>query len=504
ATPDGVPPSVLGVLRSPGRPLDIATRARMEPRFGFDFSNVRVHADERAHHSAREVGARAYTVGRDVAFASGNYRPDTASGDSLLAHELAHVVQQRGADSAGPIAMGSVHDSAERDADGGVNARMSARTLQRRPEGRDPAHAGMLREFRKETGLPGEDAGGPSDAQIKYQLLAPKEDLSRIRVAPVSDFLVKDLTAPQSVGVTVTDTGVKSIEWELRGPDGHLLPDRVKTKAGDADATTKPFQLKPSQFTKAEKFQAGRHTLTCLGLSDKGLITVKAVRDFNVLESDLTTNTAAKGTYGQFMFTEYGKTDAPAPGGRYSIHAKLDFLPKDKIDCTDIVYLQAAQALNSSGESLLPTVGTEITERSTPMAWTIDQTESQRSPYYMTETDPVTHAIRDEPSFGKAGTGGPTPGSAKLNDDPMSNVSSATFHFESCAVCRSGAKIGSVFSCATWGYSADAAGKIKLMPRSVADGPSWIFKAAGEGWNKWNKNKPAPAAQARLDVPELK
>lgn len=91
-----IPQSVNNVLSTPGRPLDSATRARMEPRFGFDFSTVRIHADEPAHDSAHEVGALAYTVGQNVAFSSGHYRPGTASGEALLAHELAHVVQQSG------------------------------------------------------------------------------------------------------------------------------------------------------------------------------------------------------------------------------------------------------------------------------------------------------------------------------------------------------------------------------------------------------------------------
>ena len=150
----------------------------------------------------------------------------------------------------------------------------------------------------------------------------------------------------------------------------------------------------------------------------------------------------------------------------------------------------------------MPRVSADITERSTPMAWAIDQTAGQRSPYYMTETNPITNEIKDDPGFGTAGTGGKTPVSATLSDAPESRRPSATRHFESCAICRSGKDIGTVYSCATWGYSADAAGKIKLMPRSVADGPSWIMRAAGESWNKWNKNK--PAKPARLEVPTLK
>jgi hypothetical protein len=89
------PPVVSRVLSSPGRPLDSGARSFMEPRFGRDFSSVRVHTDPQAAESARAVDAHAYTVGQHVVFDSGKYDPHTGSGQKLLAHELAHTVQQR-------------------------------------------------------------------------------------------------------------------------------------------------------------------------------------------------------------------------------------------------------------------------------------------------------------------------------------------------------------------------------------------------------------------------
>src|SRR5215208_2264204 len=71
AEPSQAPPIVHDVLRSPGQPFDPATRASMEPRFGHDFSKVRVHTDTRASESAQAVNALAYTVGRDVVFGAG-------------------------------------------------------------------------------------------------------------------------------------------------------------------------------------------------------------------------------------------------------------------------------------------------------------------------------------------------------------------------------------------------------------------------------------------------
>lgn len=91
-----VPPIVDEVLRSPGQSLDLATRALMEPHFGYDFSQVRIHTGRVAEQSACEVNAHAYTVGRNIVFGSGQYALGMYKGQRLLAHELAHTIQQKG------------------------------------------------------------------------------------------------------------------------------------------------------------------------------------------------------------------------------------------------------------------------------------------------------------------------------------------------------------------------------------------------------------------------
>ncbi len=92
------PPAVHEVLRSPGRPLDPATRAFMEPRFGVDFAAVRVHTDARAQRLAATLSADAFTAGSDIFFGAGKWDPGSAPGRRLIAHELVHTVQQsRGA-----------------------------------------------------------------------------------------------------------------------------------------------------------------------------------------------------------------------------------------------------------------------------------------------------------------------------------------------------------------------------------------------------------------------
>jgi len=79
-----------------GQALDEPTRTRMEDSFGRSFSTVRVHSDSMAARLSGELGARAFTVGGDIAFAAGQYRPGTSQGDHLIAHELAHTIQQQG------------------------------------------------------------------------------------------------------------------------------------------------------------------------------------------------------------------------------------------------------------------------------------------------------------------------------------------------------------------------------------------------------------------------
>ncbi len=95
------PPIVHEVLNSPGRPLDDATRAFMEPRFGRDFSGVRVHTDGLAATAADSINARAFTAGNHIAFQRGEYNPASSSGKIILAHELTHTIQQ-GANSSQP------------------------------------------------------------------------------------------------------------------------------------------------------------------------------------------------------------------------------------------------------------------------------------------------------------------------------------------------------------------------------------------------------------------
>ena len=124
----GVPPVVHDVLKSPGQPFDATTRDFFEPRFGHDFSRVRVHTDAKAAESAQAVNALAYTVGNEIVFGMDSFRPTSRTGQEIIAHELVHVIQQSGSTpgSPGDLQVDPVHSSAEIEADSAASEILSA------------------------------------------------------------------------------------------------------------------------------------------------------------------------------------------------------------------------------------------------------------------------------------------------------------------------------------------------------------------------------------------
>ena len=141
-----------------GRPLDDSVRTLMEGHFGEDFSDVRVHTDGRADDSARSLHAQAYTVGSDIAFRSGNYSPDSQTGQRMLAHELTHVVQQRsgpvdGTPMPGGIKVSDPSDRFELEAERSADAFMAGPPVAPAAAGADTAQTSVQR-------VPG---GGSSD-----------------------------------------------------------------------------------------------------------------------------------------------------------------------------------------------------------------------------------------------------------------------------------------------------------------------------------------------------
>lgn len=130
-TQAAIPATVHDAVPSPGKPLDPATRSHMEQRFGRDFSGVRVHHGAEAAQSARAVGARAYAVGNNIVFGAGEYAPSTASGRRLMAHELAHTIQQRSASGSSTT---RISNAGESEADSAADAVMANRPAPAQPQ----------------------------------------------------------------------------------------------------------------------------------------------------------------------------------------------------------------------------------------------------------------------------------------------------------------------------------------------------------------------------------
>jgi hypothetical protein len=107
----------IAAARGRGAPLDPGLAEQAGSALGDSFADVRVHTDALAGALARSVEARAFTTGRDIFFASGEFRPTSPSGRELIAHELTHVVQQRGAPTAGPMVVSDPGDALEREAE---------------------------------------------------------------------------------------------------------------------------------------------------------------------------------------------------------------------------------------------------------------------------------------------------------------------------------------------------------------------------------------------------
>ena len=109
--------AAIATSRGSGSTLHEPLRRRFADRLGDPLGDVRIHTDSRAHSLTTAVAARAFATGRDVYFAPGEYRPGTQDGDHLIAHELAHVMQQRGAPVSGPLTVTEPGDQTEREAD---------------------------------------------------------------------------------------------------------------------------------------------------------------------------------------------------------------------------------------------------------------------------------------------------------------------------------------------------------------------------------------------------
>ena len=154
------------VVSTPGRPLPAAVRQDMERGFGRDFGRVRIHDSPRAAASAEGIGAHAYTVGNHIAFNRGQFRPDTESGRFLLAHELAHTIQQGGAPPARMSRISSPADRHEIEANRAAKAAVTGSPMPALTPGGAPIGRYSLEEFGSDLLGAGEAVVGAGEAVV--------------------------------------------------------------------------------------------------------------------------------------------------------------------------------------------------------------------------------------------------------------------------------------------------------------------------------------------------
>jgi hypothetical protein len=178
----------------------------MEPRFGYDFSQVRVHSDTKAAQSAQAVNSLAYTVKRDIVFGEGQYAPGRISGQRLIAHELTHVAQQASAvSSLARLEIGVRDSQAEREADD-----MAYRIVAGKPFGSIRSEEPILRK---------QDA-------IDFDLVpTPPEEAELLKKQGVN----LPIVSKETWDIINNKAGTLLAEIEKRNIEAHLKKDNVST-----------------------------------------------------------------------------------------------------------------------------------------------------------------------------------------------------------------------------------------------------------------------------------
>ncbi|BAV06589.1 protein of unknown function [Filimonas lacunae] len=239
ATP--VPPIAKQALEGNGKPLDTALRTEMEPRFGHDFSNIRIHSGDQATEAAGAVQAKAYTVGQDIVFGHQQYQPGNIQGRQLIAHELAHTIQQGEVSKAATssLSFNNQHNGLEQQ------AHKAAGQVSGGPQ--------------KTTGI--SEGASPSimrtPAAPDYDGVTAKYDRSKVTIDPIEDVVIADAKA-KNVNIAMNDPEIEHLTWEIYGPGDVYITGRSTTRGG-AKSTSSPFEVRPDMLSKGQ----GRYTLRC-------------------------------------------------------------------------------------------------------------------------------------------------------------------------------------------------------------------------------------------------
>lgn len=235
------------MLSSLGTPLDPPTRAFFEPRFGQDFSHVRVHSDARAARSAQDIGATAYTSGSRVVVDSTRFDAHAERGRELLAHELAHVVQNGNTGDSAPSRIGAANAPEEASADSMASAALGGKQA---PAGKSPAQAAGRSAIRRKPAAPSAKGVSVPYDRSKVALDPPVSDVVGVGTGSV---------ATQKVNVSVSLADCDGVGWELFNSADELVMNYFTISA-----TPNPFEINEG-ILKA-KLKQGRYMLRCTAM----------------------------------------------------------------------------------------------------------------------------------------------------------------------------------------------------------------------------------------------
>lgn len=198
-----VPAMVSSVISSPGRPLDTSTRSNLEGKFGQDLGKVRVHTDSRAAESAKALNAHAYTVGQNIVFDRGKYDPVSPGGKHLLAHEVAHTIQQGGLQRSAvdSLEVSPEYSALEHEADRAADSVVSGRSA---PVIAKATHPMVSRQPTTQvtTSGPGGSSSNPSSPQVvpgSTSAIPTPDDLDQEKLNKAGVVQVLDTDPPGGV-----------------------------------------------------------------------------------------------------------------------------------------------------------------------------------------------------------------------------------------------------------------------------------------------------------------
>jgi hypothetical protein len=326
--PSAIPPIVYDVLRSPGQPLDADTRAFFEPRFHADFSSVRIHTNDSARHSARSVNALAYTVGNNIVFDAGAYAPQRRAGQTLLAHELTHVVQQHGHGplEAGSLSLQSPNAPAEQNAEQTATQIMSSPSRSVRVHGSPVAiQRQMCRSILDAEEAPAGERISASEAERRIRLdllLQNPGRVTRFTIPGASAQHLRDescggtpqeprgLGEPDLIHINGNQAEIAEVKigiWPCLDLAERQVSNYVTVGNDAANAgwraslglANNAFQLMPTSRFTPSSIQTGEN-LTSVGWCEPGVIVYKTINR-HAKDTFICSNLSDKGAVDRFL-----------------------------------------------------------------------------------------------------------------------------------------------------------------------------------------------------------